>query len=451
MWSRFVFTLLMAWQAILQNSVRSMLTALGIIFGVASVIAMLAIGKGAQKEIEEQIKRTGLNNIIITQKEMSLSKSGAGQSAPGETAEKQNSLGLSLEEARRLPQVIPYIEAVSPETDYEVFAVAGNKGKRVKMIGTSPSWFSIHNVELKYGRPYNSDEAGRNLPVCVVSQGVENAFFAGRSALGKTIRCGGLWLTIVGVMEPPYSGESDKKTEGAPAVGAEDMRIIAPLQMLMLRFKNKGVITRRSLERSNNNNDDDDGSGQITKPNPYSQLNRITIKVSETEYLGQVAQLAERFLQRRHANTKDFEVDIPELLLRQQQKTRQTFSLVLGLIAGISLLVGGIGIMNIMLVSVTERLKEIGVRRALGARRSDITGQFLIEAVIISVAGGLFGVALGVAVAMGIAAQFSVLTILTPWSIGLAFSFAVAVGLIFGLAPARKAARQDPVESLRIG
>lgn len=443
-WSRFLFTLIMALDAIRQNSTRSLLTALGIIFGVASVIAMQAIGRGGQEEIIAQIKSTGLNNIVIEQTPIVVDPNKDKSQAA--TDSKQTSIGLSLAEANALSQIIPHIEATSAEVEHSGFAIYSGKGQKVTLLGVTKPYFDIHNMEIESGRLFDIVSINTLEPVCIITPELKAKLFPNITALGKYLKVNATYLKVVGITAQRYVS----KEGTAKADNSANMQIFAPMQTVMLRYKNQGIISQETLNSYSEKEEGDD-EGASKKPNPFAQLKRIVVKVTDAQYLEPVSQLIEKYLLQKHGGAIDFTITIPELLLKQQQQAKQTFNLVLGLIAGISLLVGGIGIMNIMLVSVTERLKEIGIRRALGATQIDITAQFLTEAVLISLSGGVAGIALGIGVAWFIHNQFQILTIMTWYSILVAFAFAVVVGLVFGIAPARRAAKQDPIESLRIG
>ena len=227
------------------------------------------------------------------------------------------------------------------------------------------------------------------------------------------------------------------------------MDIYAPVQTLLLRYDNRSLITRSIINKPINNNDDNNESSNNTVKKAYNQIDKLIVQVSEPEILQSVANFTSTMLKRRHNNTEDFEIDIPQDRLNEHKKTKNTFKIVLTVIAGISLLVGGIGIMNIMLVSVMERLKEIGLRMAVGATKKDIVLQFLAEAILMCLIGGIAGIIIGITISKTISAIYSILTIVTFSSILISFGVAIAVGLIFGIAPARKAAAQNPIESLR--
>ena len=227
------------------------------------------------------------------------------------------------------------------------------------------------------------------------------------------------------------------------------MDVYAPLQTVLIRFENRAIITDQMLMEANRAANRQSADDESAKSKNYHQLDKLVIQVGQTEMLTPMAEIINRLLKRRHYETIDYEIEIPELLLKQQQRTNDIFNYVLGAIAGISLLVGGIGIMNIMLASVMERIKEIGLRMSMGAKKQDIVNQFLFEAMMISITGGIIGVILGITFAILVSTLAGIPTVITISSILLSFGVAASVGLVFGIAPARKAAMQDPIQSLR--
>ena len=231
------------------------------------------------------------------------------------------------------------------------------------------------------------------------------------------------------------------------------MDVYVPISTMLIYYRDRSLITRARIEaakqRSRGDEEEATGEDEYAEQRNYHQIDRLVVQAEETGTLNKIAEIMSRMLERRHFGAVDFQVAIPELLIKQQQRTNQIFNVVLGALAGISLLVGGIGIMNIMLASVLERIKEIGLRLALGAHKTDIIWQFLFEAMLISISGGIIGIVLGMLIAMGIARIADIPTIVTLSSVLLSFGVAATVGLIFGIAPARKAARQDPITSLR--
>lgn len=430
-----------------------MLTALGIIFGVAAVIAMLAIGNGAQQEILDQIKLVGVNNIVIEpiveQKEEVL------ESDQGEGQEKSKfSPGLTMLDVEAVRKVIPGVNLVSPEIILDTYLIKGGIRRSAKLVGVEPSYFGITNFELSDGSMFSDEQLLNGSPVCIIGKAIKTKFFPTENPIGKTIKCGKNWLTIVGVLN-----ERLISTGAISKLGIRDynMDVYTPLRTVLIRYENRDLVTQAMIRGANqgssgrirfgNGGSDDD---EAAKPAVnYHQLDRLVIQVDETAQLNPTADVLSRMLQRRHFDVVDFEIEIPELLLKQQQRTNDIFNYVLGAIAGISLLVGGIGIMNIMLASVLERIKEIGLRLALGAKKNDIINQFLFEAVMISVSGGIIGIILGVSLAYIVSEIADIPTLVSAASILLSFGVAATVGLIFGIAPARKAAKQDPISSLR--
>jgi putative ABC transport system permease protein len=434
-----------AFEAIQVNKLRSLLTALGIIFGVAAVIAMLAIGNGAQQEILEQIKLVGVNNIVITpiveQKEEKLEAS-----ASGKPEKKQFSPGLTLADAQSIQQMIPNIARISPEILLETYIIKNGVRRSAKLVGVEPNYFKLSNFELFDGKIFNEQQITLGEQVCIIGKGVQTKFFSKENPIGKYIKCGPHWLKIIGVLQ-----ERMITSNSLAKLGIRDynMDVYAPLKTVLIRYANRAVVTQSMITKAAQaeQNGGDQSEGKTTAN--YHQLDRLVVQMGETEYLSPTSEVISRMLQRRHYGLVDYEISIPELLLKQQQRTKDIFNMVLFSIAAISLLVGGIGIMNIMLASVLERIKEIGLRLSVGAKKTDIISQFLIESTLISLSGGIIGIMLGVVLAILIARLADIPTIISPLSIVISFGVSTFVGIVFGLAPARRAANQDPITSLR--
>ncbi|WP_375580618.1 ABC transporter permease [Marivirga tractuosa] len=442
---KIIANLNIAFEAVVANRTRSFLTALGIIFGVAAVIAMLAIGNGAQQEILNQIKLVGVNNIVIEpvveQKEENLQ-----QQSNGKKEKKKFSPGLTLADAQSIKDIIPGIEAVSPEIILETYVIRNGIRRSAKLVGVDPAYFNLSAFELNEGQMFIDEQLKIGSRVCIIGKSVKARFFPNTNPVGKMIKVGPHWLEVIGVLkERIYSQKS------LDNLGLRDfnMDIYTPVQTVLVNYRNRAALTQAQLKKANSRNDDENGNNQNQGSNNYHQIDKLTVQVSESDNLNATAEIISRMLKRRHYDKVDFEVTIPELLLKQQQKTKNIFNIVLGAIAGISLLVGGIGIMNIMLASVMERIKEIGLRLSLGAKKSDVVLQFLLEAVMISISGGIIGVILGIIFAYLVASFAEIPTIVSGISIVISFGVAATVGLIFGIAPARKAANQDPITSLR--
>ena len=448
---RLLANLFIAINAVIANKLRSLLTALGIIFGVAAVIAMLAIGNGAQKEILDQIKLVGVNNIvikpIIEQKEEKI------EEKVGKKDKKKFSPGLTIRDVKSIQSTIPGLTKVSPEIILDTYVIRNGLRRSAKLVGVEPSYFEIFNFELNEGQSFNDGQRKAGAPVCIIGHAIRIKFFPTENPIGKSIKIGPHWLTIIGVLS-----ERAVSTTSISKLGIRDfnMDVYAPLQTILIRYKNRDMITAEALRLAamqsrgmvfNSGNNTNQESEEQKKN--YHQLDRLVIQVDETIKLQPTAEVLSRLLQRKHYDVVDYEIEIPELLLKQQQRTNDIFNYVLGAIAGISLLVGGIGIMNIMLASVLERIKEIGLRLSIGAKKSDVVQQFLFEAVMISVSGGIIGVILGITMAFVVSSFADIPTIISFSSILLSFGVAATVGLVFGIAPARKAASQDPIASLR--
>ncbi|MBX2915955.1 MAG: ABC transporter permease [Cyclobacteriaceae bacterium] len=449
---RLLANLYIAIDAVFANKMRSLLTALGIIFGVAAVIAMLAIGNGAQQEILNQIKLVGVNNIVIKpiveQKEEKLN-----EQAGGKKEKKKFSPGLTVRDVNSIKSVIPGLARVSPEIILNTSVIQNGIRRSAKLVGVEPMYFDIYDFQLADGQMFSAEHLKLGAPVCIIGSALKSRFFPTENAIGKSLKVGPHWLTVIGVMRERFVSQNSISKLG---IRDFNMDVYAPLQSVLIRYENRDLITAEALRLANMRSQGVIiiGGGSTEEEseeekNNYHQIDRLVIQVDETAKLQSTAEIISRMLTRRHYEVVDFEIEIPELLLKQQQRTNDIFNYVLGAIAGISLLVGGIGIMNIMLASVLERIKEIGLRLSIGAQKSDVVQQFLFEAVMISVSGGLIGVVLGVTLAYLVSMFADIPTIISFTSILLSFGVAATVGLIFGIAPARRAASQDPITSLR--
>jgi len=451
---RYLQILSVSLEAVFLNKSRSVLTALGIIFGVAAVIAMMAIGNGARQEILEQIKMVGVNNIVILPANNVNDKSNYSNNdkEKGKSLQKKFVPGLTLKDAENIQKILPTVERISPEIVYKVQTSRNGKKMSAGLNGVWPSFFQIFNLSVKNGTFFTTQQALKGEPVCIIGPEVAAKLFPNENPLGKQLKAGNIWLQVIGIIQ---GLQVNKKAENM-GISDYNRSIFTPLKTILLRYKDRSLVNQASLMGGGEQIVvmggsitvfSDDNKGQTGQNN--NQLDKIVVQVKESSQLVPSAQVIKKMLMRRHQNTQNFEIKIPELLLKQEQKTKDIFNIVLGAIAGISLLVGGIGIMNIMLASVMERIREIGVRRATGATQRDIVFQFLAESTFISISGGIVGVLLGVIMAKVITLTTGILTIVSFWSILLSFGVAAAVGIIFGYLPAKKAALQDPVESLR--
>ncbi|TNE71384.1 FtsX-like permease family protein [bacterium] len=438
------YNLLIALEAIVQNRLRAFLTSLGIIFGVASVIAMLAIGKGAEQQILEQMKLLGTNNIIV----QPVVEQEEGNVADDEQQKPQNkrfSPGLTLSDLNDIREILPSIYKATPEIIGDVLFVRDGIKKTGKLIGVSEDYFDISATELESGQIFADANEHQSMPVAVIGKSVKTKFFAGTDPIGKQIKCGPLWFTVIGVLKERGGGNSTMRHLG---IRDFDMDIYIPATTFLLRFKNRSLLTERDIKKANsgNNNDDEETDKKSTN---YHQIDRMILHVKESAYIKPTADVASRLLQRKHNEVVDYEVIIPELLLQQEQRTKRIFNIVLSSIASISLLVGGIGIMNIMFASVVERYKEIGTRMAIGARKLDIKLQFLTEALVISLSGGIAGILFGISLSYIIESATEIKTLVSLVSIVISFGVSISVGLVFGIFPAIKAAEQEPADVLR--
>ena len=444
LFTRYFHNVIIAVEAIMANKMKSLLTALGIMFGVAAVISMLAIGTGAQQEVLEQIKLVGVNNIIVSPTETSLSSPDVSSSGVGGSV-RRYSPGLTLQDAEAINDAIPTVGKVSPVISLNYHAVLEGRSYPVVLEGVSSHYFDLLNVNLVAGSVFNDLQSDGGLPVCVIGDNIKNRFFSTEDPIGKYIKCGETWLQVVGLIERRDFTASASDEMG---ISSTDNKIFVPVKTMLLRFKDRARINPEVLE-SVARGGDGGVSAEDLSISADNQLDKIIVQVEETENLSATADIIKRMLLRRHSDIYDFEVTVPELLLKQQQKTNDIFNIVLGAIASISLIVGGIGIMNIMLASVWERIREIGTRQAIGASRKDIVVQFLSESTLISVSGGMIGIILGVILARLINVMADIQTIVSPLSVIIAFGVSATVGIVFGYIPAKRAASQDPVESLR--
>ena len=450
---RYVHDIEIAIEALRTNKLKSILTALGILFGVAAVISMLAIGQGAKQEILQQMETIGANNIVIeaklTTKGTGQNKNNGGEGDTENTNTKKNRYSPGLNEAdyRAIKEIIPGIVDISPEIILESSMI--HKGRQIegKGIGISADYLNIYNLSINRGTFFTAMQEAEGKPVCILGSEVATNLFREQNPVGASIKFGHVWLKVVGVLENERIGNISMEKYG---LSNRNESIYVPRKTMILRLKNREVMHHKP---SSGNQFDFYGGfttrGSDREKKNYHLYDRIIIKMERTEDLNITANLIDRMLTRRHNGKKDYEIIIPELLLKQKQETREIFNFVLGAIAGISLLVGGIGIMNIMFATVMERIREIGIRMAIGGRKQDILVQFMTEAILISLIGGILGIIFGVSIA-GIIEKFTeIQTQVTLPSVLLAFLVSVSVGIIFGYSPAKKAAKKDPVESLR--
>ncbi len=415
------------------HKLRSALTMLGMIFGVGAVIAMMSIGAGAERQAMASIERLGLRNVLVrakTFKEDELREI------------RQKSLGVSQRDAAAIAEAIPGVDLVAPRIRIEPYKVIspGGKSDGVAVYGVTPRQSELAHLVVAEGRFLDPLDESSHAQVCVIGPAVRRDLFGYGPALGELVKVNDVWLEVVGVLAADAaaapsggasggagttgaggSGEAGAAPGGA-AAGPATREIYLPLSTADRKFEH---------------------------PDLASPLDEIVVRLKDGASGGETAPLLRDLLDRLHAGTSDYELVVPEALLAESRKTQRLFNVVMGAIAGISLLVGGIGIMNIMLATVLERTREIGVRRAVGARAGDIRFQFIVESFAISLIGGLTGIVAGLALARGVAAYAGWQTIVTTASILLSTGVAMAVGLASGIYPATRAAALDPIDALR--
>ena len=404
--------IMMGLEGLRVHRLRSILTMLGIIFGVAAVIAMLSIGEGAKQEALKKYETLGVNNIIIRDKELSEKEL--------EVVRAKFSQGLTLKDAKAIEKILPTIEFIAPQAEIKVESMYQDKSAKATLVGVTPAFKNILNYKATRGRFLENEHHINEMRVCVLGAETAKTLFPVQNPLKKQIKLDDQWFEVIGVME---SKSLFTETVGELAARNLNQDIYVPLNSLLRRFLKEEPLS--------------------------SELNQITVKIKESQQLLSSSTIIRRILDRRHHKNDDFDIVIPYELLKQEERERQIYNMVLGSIAAISLLVGGIGIMNIMLATVLERTREIGIRRALGARRKEILIQFILEAIGLSVVGGLIGIFLGVSMSLIINSFAEFTTVITPISVILSFGISGAVGVIFGTFPARSAANINPIEALR--
>jgi putative ABC transport system permease protein len=392
------------------HKLRSLLTMLGMIFGVGAVVAMLSITAGAQKEMMSFIDQLGVNNIIIEARE----------------AVDQNELqtvraispGLTFRDYRALSENVSGLVAITPRKRFKPQRVLPKTAQEPpQLIGVLPNFVEINSLRLVSGRFFSEEENQASAAVCVLGEGVKVNLLGYDDAIGKYVKINDTWLQVIGVLTQQAGGESVQASN-------RNNLVIVPLNTAMRRFEDNTSYLK-------------------------DEIDGIYMKVQPTVDSIETSNVVRAILTATHKDAGDFTVIVPAGLLEERKRTQSIFSIVMICIAGISLLVGGIGIMNIMLATVLERTREIGIRRAIGARQNDIVRQFLTEAVMISIMGGLIGIAFGFTLSRIIATVAGWSTVVTTSSIVVAFGVSVFIGLLFGIYPAVQAAKLDPIEAIR--
>jgi putative ABC transport system permease protein len=413
-WTQYFADLIFGLENLMMHKLRSFLTMLGMIFGVSAVIAMLSIGAGARQQVMALIEQMGVRNVIVEAHEVNAWEDWQ--------KVRQISLGLTLRDFRVVLANVSGVVQGTPRKRFTPSRMFPKPQQDMPVVyGVNPNYQQIASLRVVEGRFFEADENERAAPVAILGQGAKATLFGQAECVGQYIKVNEQWLHVIGVAGPQLSAQTT-----VAALPSQDMNnlIYVPLYTAMMRLE----------DSRSNMKDEIDGM--------YLQLSSALDTVPTADVVRSLLNIS-------HRNAGDFSVIAPAELLAQQQRTQHIFDLVMVAIASISLLVGGIGIMNIMLASILERTREIGIRRALGARQRDVIRQFLVEAVLISLLGGLIGIAFGFGMSRLIAFFAGWSTVTTFSSILLAFAFSVSVGLLFGIYPARKAARLDPVEAIR--
>lgn len=406
-------------QDVMRHKLRSLLTMLGVVFGVGSVVAMLAVGEGASEQALEAIRKLGSRNIIVTSvKPVETGTEGMRRS------QRVSSYGIRYDDELRIAETIPGVKRTVPARFMTKNAILGSVSAEMRIVGTTATWFEVVPRPLVCGRTLSADDAVGRPCVCVLTEMGARKLLAGNSTVGQQLRISSVLFTVVGIVR---SAESS----GGMQMPDRDTDIYVPMETMNERF---GQV---NMQR---------GVGSFTMERV--ELNGVIVEMESDDDVKSGMHSIEALLSAFHKN-HDFKMDVPLALLEEASATKRRFNAVLGSIAAISLLVGGIGIMNIMLASVTERTREIGVRRAIGARRAHIVVQFLVETCVLSVGGGVIGLLIGAAIPMVITIATGMPTAIRAYSLVLAFSISVGIGIVFGLYPARRAASLDPVEALR--
>jgi len=396
------------------HKLRSLLTMLGMIFGVGAVVSMLSITAGAQKQMMAFIDQLGVNNIIVEARE----------ATDRDTLQVVRTIspGLTFRDYRAISENVPGLEAITPRKKFKPSKVLPKTAAEIPgLIGVLPNYEQINSLKMDEGRFFSEEENQASAPVCVLGETAKVNLLGYDPAVSKYVKVNDTWLQVIGVMKP--QAEGDTEMEGVQTMNRNNL-VIAPLNTVMRRFEDATSYLR-------------------------DEIDGMYMKVKNGVDSIQTAAVVNALLSVNHKDAGDFGITVPAGLLEQKKQTQAIFNIVMICIAGISLLVGGIGIMNIMLATVLERTREIGIRRAIGARQSDIIRQFLSEAVLISTAGGLIGIIFGYALSQIIATAAGWSTVVTFSSIAVAFGVSVFIGLLFGIYPAVQAAKLDPIEAIR--
>jgi putative ABC transport system permease protein len=408
---------------LLLHKLRSMLTMLGVVFGVGSVVAMLSVGEGAKAEALARIEKLGSRNILINSKE---------PVEEGQSTQRRRltSYGIKYNDIDRIRETIPGVARVVPAKTVRKQARLDRRVEELRLVGTTQDWPDLVRREMITGRHLASQDVERSNDVVVLTEQGARKLLATEGTLGQQIKIGGGSYQVIGIVASVDGGEGGGDKGGLPTPD-ENVDAYVPLPLLKERLGDLVVDTN---------------GGNFNRE--QVELHQAIVEVVEQNNVPAVASGVQRMFEEFHDKV-DYEMIVPLQLIQEAAATQRTFNVVLGSIAGISLLVGGIGIMNIMLASVTERTREIGIRRAIGAKKKQIIIQFLIETVVLSTVGGLIGIGLGLGIPLVIEYYAGMPTLVAPWMIGLSVGISMLVGIVFGLYPAVRAANLDPIQALR--
>ena len=404
---------------LLLHKLRSFLTMLGVVFGVGSVVAMLSVGEGASKEALEQIRKLGSNNIIIS------SRKSAEEEATSTEHSHMSIYGLTYEDYRRIASSFSNIQKTVPVKLTRKDSRVRARVLELRIVGTTPEWFKLVPREILAGRVLLESDQEKQAPVAVLTEFGARKILATESTIGQTVRIGSDQFEVIGIVK------SESGQAGNIQIPDQDVDAYIPIEVARLYFGD--IFTKRT-------------SGGDERE--MVELHQVIVQVDNSKKVEAVAAGIERMLELFHKK-KDYAVSVPLALIKQAEAMKRRFNIVLGSIAGISLLVGGIGIMNIMLASVTERTREIGIRRAIGAKRRQIVIQFLIETVVLSTMGGIIGLGVGTLIPFLITYFSGMITVITLKGILLPLLISMTIGILFGLYPAVHAAKVDPIVALR--
>jgi len=417
--TRIARNILLGIENLLLHKLRSFLTMLGVVFGVGSVVAMLSVGEGASKEALSQIRKLGSTNIIVT------SIKSAEEEATATTHSHISVYGLTYEDHLRLSEGFSSIRHTAPVKLMRKDSRLRERSIELRVVGTTPAWFDLVPRDVIAGRILLPRDQENIAPVAVLTEFGAHKLLATEGVIGQTIRVGGDQFEVIGIVK------SESGQAGNIQIPDQEIDAYIPIEVARQYFGDIFTkVTSGSFDRE------------------MVELNQVIVQVDETDHVQATAVGIERMLERFHKK-KDYVVSVPLALLKQAEATKRTFNIVLGSIAGISLLVGGIGIMNIMLASVTERTREIGIRRAIGAKRRQIVLQFLIETVVLSTTGGIIGLGVGILIPFAITYFSGMMTLLTLSGVLLPLLISMTIGIVFGLYPAMRAAQVDPIVALR--